>query len=124
MKEYSYWLDTVTSTRSDVRSASVPARGMAKVFPELGGARIDYAWGGNVAFTRDQMPRAGLLDAVYYAGGYPGHGVAMATYLGRQIARRIAGELIDNPLFDDRFRRFRGTRATRGSCRSSARLTR
>ena len=34
---------------------------MATVFPELAGARIDYAWGGNVAFTRDQMPHAGRL---------------------------------------------------------------
>jgi glycine/D-amino acid oxidase-like deaminating enzyme len=65
--------------------------------------RLDYAWGGNVAFTRDQMPRAGRLDGVYYAGGYCGHGVAMSAYLGEQIARRIAGEPIDHPLFDDRF---------------------
>ena len=27
----------------------------------------------------------------------------MATYLGDQIARRLAGEPIVNPLFDDRF---------------------
>ena len=86
------------------RAAAILRRGMTTVFPELGGARIDYAWGGNVAFTRDQMPRAGRLDGAYYAGGYCGHGVAMATYLGEQIARRIAGEPIDHPLFDDDFR--------------------
>jgi glycine/D-amino acid oxidase-like deaminating enzyme len=85
------------------RAAGILHAGMTKVFPELGGVRIDYAWGGNVAFTRDQMPRAGRLDDMYYAGGYSGHGIAMATYLGRQIARRIAGEPIDHPLFDDRF---------------------
>ncbi len=76
---------------------------MTRIFPELAAERIDYAWGGNVAFTRDQMPRAGKLDGLYYAGGYSGHGIAMATYLGEQIARRIAGEPIDHPLFDDRF---------------------
>ena len=85
------------------RAAAILRKGMTSVFPELGGVRIDYAWGGNVAFTRDQMPRAGRLDGVYYAGGYCGHGVAMATYLGEQIARRIAGEPIDHPLFDDHF---------------------
>ena len=85
------------------RAAAILRKGMTRVFPELGGVRIDYAWGGNVAFTRDQMPRAGRLDGVYYAGGYCGHGVAMATCLGEQIARRIAGEPIDHPLFDDRF---------------------
>jgi glycine/D-amino acid oxidase-like deaminating enzyme len=85
------------------RAAAILHQGMTTVFPQLAGVRIDYAWGGNVAFTRDQMPRAGRLDGVYYAGGYCGHGVAMAAYLGEQIARRIAGEPIDHPLFDDRF---------------------
>jgi glycine/D-amino acid oxidase-like deaminating enzyme len=85
------------------RAAGILRREMTKVFPELSGVRLDYAWGGNVAFTRDQMPRAGRLDDLYYAGGYCGHGIAMATYLGEQIARRIAGELVDEPLFDDRF---------------------
>jgi glycine/D-amino acid oxidase-like deaminating enzyme len=85
------------------RAAAILRKGMDTVFPELAGAAIDYAWGGNVAFTRDQMPRAGRLEALNYAGGYCGHGVAMATYLGEQIARRIGGEPIENPLFDDRF---------------------
>jgi glycine/D-amino acid oxidase-like deaminating enzyme len=85
------------------RAAAILRAGMTRVFPELAGVGIEYAWGGNVAFTRDQMPRAGRLDGMYYAGGYSGHGIAMATYLGQQIARRIAGEPIDHPLFDDRF---------------------
>jgi glycine/D-amino acid oxidase-like deaminating enzyme len=85
------------------RAAAILRKGMHTVFPALSGAGIDYAWGGNVAFTRDQMPRAGRLDDLNYAGGYCGHGVAMATYLGEQIARRIGGEPIEHPLFDDRF---------------------
>jgi glycine/D-amino acid oxidase-like deaminating enzyme len=86
------------------RAAAILRNGMATIFPELAGVRVDYAWGGNVAFTRDQMPRAGVLDGMYYAGGYCGHGVAMATHLGEQIARRMTGEPIVQPLFDDRFR--------------------
>ena len=85
------------------RAAAILRNGMLSIFPGLAAVRIDYAWGGNMAFTRDQMPRAGRLDDVYYAGGYCGHGVAMATYLGALIARRIAGEPIDHPLIDDRF---------------------
>ena len=84
-------------------AAAILRQGMTTIFPELAKARIEYAWGGSVAFTRDQMPRAGVLDGAYYAGGYCGHGVAMATHLGEQIARRMAGESIDHPLFDDRF---------------------
>jgi glycine/D-amino acid oxidase-like deaminating enzyme len=85
------------------RAADILRRDLATVFPQLAGVPIDYAWGGAVAFTRDQMPRAGMLDGLYYAGGYSGHGVAMATYLGELIARRMAGEPIDHPLFDDDF---------------------
>jgi len=88
------------------RAAAILRDGMTAIFPDLSSARIDYSWGGNVAFTRDQMPRAGKLDDMYYAGGYCGHGIAMATYLGEQIARRIAGGPHDpaaHPFFDDRF---------------------
>ena len=85
------------------RAAGILRQGMIEVFPELADVRVDYAWSGNVAFTRDQMPHAGRLDGLFYAGGYCGHGVAMATHLGTHIARRIAGETIDHPFFDDRF---------------------
>jgi glycine/D-amino acid oxidase-like deaminating enzyme len=85
------------------RAADILRRDLETVFPQLSGIPIDYAWGGAVAFTRDQMPRAGMLDGLYYAGGYSGHGIAMATCLGELIGRRIAGEPIEHPLFDDNF---------------------
>ena len=91
---------TAETTR---RSAELLRRQMVSIFPSLASARIEYAWSGNVAFTRDQLPHAGRLDGAYYAGGYCGHGIAMATYLGELIARRMRGEPIDHPLFDDRF---------------------
>jgi glycine/D-amino acid oxidase-like deaminating enzyme len=84
------------------RAAAILRRGMAMVFPQLAGVDVDYAWSGAVGFTRDQLPHAGKLDDAYYAAGYGGHGIAMAAHLGEQIARRIAGEPIDHPLFDDR----------------------
>jgi glycine/D-amino acid oxidase-like deaminating enzyme len=86
-------------------AAGILRADMVRTFPELSGTRVDYSWGGNVAFSRDQMPRAGRLDDLYYSGAYCGHGVAMATYLGEQIARRIAGESFEHPLFDDHFAR-------------------
>jgi glycine/D-amino acid oxidase-like deaminating enzyme len=85
------------------RAARILRKGLRTVFPDLATASIEYAWGGNAAFTRDEMPRAGTLNRMYYAGGYGGHGIALATHLGASIARRIAGEPIDHPLFDDRF---------------------
>jgi len=91
-------------TEASTRRAAASLRvGMLRVFPQLRGIAIEYAWSGRVAFTRDQMPHAGRIEGLYYAGGYCGHGVAMATYLGATIARRMAGEPIEHPLFDDRF---------------------
>jgi glycine/D-amino acid oxidase-like deaminating enzyme len=91
---------TAETTR---QAAGILRRDMERVFPQLAGTSIEYAWGGLVAFTRDQLPHAGKLNGRYYAGGYCGHGIAMATSLGEAIARRIAGEAIEHPLFDDRF---------------------
>jgi glycine/D-amino acid oxidase-like deaminating enzyme len=88
---------------SAARAEAILRHAMSSIFPELASTPIDYAWSGHVAFAQDQMPHAGRLGDMFYAGGYAGHGIAMATYLGGLIARRIAGEPIDNPLFDDRF---------------------
>lgn len=85
------------------RAAAILQRGMVSVFPELAATPIEYSWGGNVAFTRDQMPHAGRLGGAYYAAGYSGHGIAMATYLGGLMARRIAGESFAHPLLDGPF---------------------
>ena len=38
----------------------------------MAGVAVEYAWGGQVAFTLDQMPHAGRLDGVHYALGYGG----------------------------------------------------
>jgi glycine/D-amino acid oxidase-like deaminating enzyme len=91
------------SPESTSRAASILRRGLTTIFPDLDDVPIEYAWSGNVAFTRDQMPRAGQIDGVYYAGGYCGHGIAMATHLGGVVARRIAGEPIEHPFMDDTF---------------------
>src|SRR6266496_134251 len=78
-------------TKSTVRrSAEILCHGMIKVFPQLKGTRVEFAWGGTLDFCFDTMPHAGQSDGMYYALGYAGHGVAMATYLGTKIAERIA----------------------------------
>ena len=73
------------------RSAAILRRGMIEVFPELAGVPVEFAWGGQAAFTLDQMPHAGLLDGIHYALGYGGHGVALATWLGAQMGEALAG---------------------------------
>jgi glycine/D-amino acid oxidase-like deaminating enzyme len=79
------------------RSAQILRRGMIHVYPQLKDAKIDYVWGGTLDFCFDTMPHAGRMDGIGYAVGYAGHGVAMATYLGAQIAQQILGKRADNP---------------------------
>jgi glycine/D-amino acid oxidase-like deaminating enzyme len=79
------------------RSADILRRGMIHVYPQLRDARIEYVWGGTLDFTFDIMPHAGEMEGMYYAVGYAGHGVAMATYQGQKIAEMMAGDKPDNP---------------------------
>jgi len=74
------------------QSAEILRRGMIDVYPQLADAKVDYVWGGTLDFAFDIMPHAGQLDGMYYAVGYAGHGVAMATYQGQKVAELIAFE--------------------------------
>ena len=74
------------------RSAEILRRGMIDVYPQLSDAKVEYVWGGTLDFAFDIMPHAGQIDGLYYAVGYAGHGVAMATYQGQKMAELIAAE--------------------------------
>jgi glycine/D-amino acid oxidase-like deaminating enzyme len=73
------------------RSAEILRRDMVEVYPQLRDAKIEHAWGGTLDFCFDTMPHAGQTDGIYYALGYAGHGVAMATYLGTKLAEVMHG---------------------------------
>ena len=79
------------------RSAELLRRGMIDVYPQLRDARVEYVWGGTLDFAFDIMPHAGQMDGMYYAVGYAGHGVAMATYQGQKVAEMMAGDQVENP---------------------------
>jgi gamma-glutamylputrescine oxidase len=65
---------------------------MLRVYPELADTRIDYGWGGTLAITMNRMPDFGRLsDKVFYAHGYSGHGVTIATLAGKLLAEVISG---------------------------------
>lgn len=74
------------------RSRELLEVGLTEVYPELAGTRIEFAWGGTLGFTLDQLPHAGRRGEIAYAMGYGGHGVAMATWLGHQVAQAMAGQ--------------------------------
>ncbi|MGG5822200.1 NAD(P)/FAD-dependent oxidoreductase [Falsiroseomonas sp. HW251] len=72
-------------------SAPTLHRRMVECFPELAGVSITHAWTGYVAFTFDGLPHIGVQDGVHYAAGCQGSGVAMATWLGHNVALKMAG---------------------------------
>lgn len=73
------------------RAAITLWNAMLKVFPSLRDVRITHAWTGNVAFTLDGLPHIGERGGFHYAAGCQGSGVAMMSWLGHQVALKIAG---------------------------------
>jgi glycine/D-amino acid oxidase-like deaminating enzyme len=78
-------------------SARILRDGMISVYPQLRATKVEYVWGGTLDFAFDIMPHAGKMDGMFYSVGYAGHGVAMATLLGRKIAQSILSGRDENP---------------------------
>src|SRR5260370_41947195 len=70
-------------------SARILREGMISVYPQLRHAEVEYVWGGTLDFAFDIMPHAGKIDGMFYSVGSAGHGVAIATLLGKKIAKSI-----------------------------------
>jgi len=75
-------------------------RDLMKVFPQLEGTAIDYAWSGLMSYARHQMPQIGRIDdGLWLAQAFGGHGVAPTTFAGEVLAAAIAED-------DERWRDF------------------
>jgi len=98
----------MSNPQSDEKSGKLLRDAMVHTFPQLPDAAIDYCWGGQVDMTLDRMVKAGQHDGVYFAMGYAGHGVQMATYMGRQMAEYMSGVPEANIWRDFEFRRIPG----------------
>jgi glycine/D-amino acid oxidase-like deaminating enzyme len=70
-------------------SADILRRDMIRVYPQLKDAKVEYVWGGTLDFAFDMMTHVGEMDGIGYSLGYAGHGVAMATYLGKTAAEAL-----------------------------------
>jgi glycine/D-amino acid oxidase-like deaminating enzyme len=86
------------TSRTIERSAEILRREMVQVYPQLKNVKIEYVWGGTLDFAFDMMPHVGEVDGIYYALGYAGHGVAMATHMGKTVAEAILkGSIREHP---------------------------
>lgn len=75
---------------SETTTARLLYRAMLRRFPQLEGTKVTHSWGGNVAMTLDSMPHIGGSGGLHYALGCNGSGVAMMSYLGHCVGRKIA----------------------------------
>jgi glycine/D-amino acid oxidase-like deaminating enzyme len=73
---------------------------LVRIFPELGGVKVSHSWFGFVAYTFDQLAHIGEHDGIFYALGYCGSGVGMATYLGMRIGQQVLGRKEGKTAFD------------------------
>lgn len=67
---------------------------MLRIYPQLAGTKIDYAWGGTIGVTVSRVPQLGRISPnVLYSQGYSGHGVNVTHLAGQIMAEAVAGTL-------------------------------
>jgi len=65
---------------------------LLRVFPQLKGVKIDYAWSGLMSYARHQMPQIGSNGkGLWWAQAFGGHGIAPTCAAGELLAAAIAG---------------------------------
>jgi len=65
---------------------------LLRVFPQLHGVKVDYAWSGLMSYARHHMPQIGGSDnGLWWAQAFGGHGLAPTCAAGELLAAAIAG---------------------------------
>ncbi|NHF73888.1 NAD(P)/FAD-dependent oxidoreductase [Paracoccus xiamenensis] len=66
---------------------------LAQIYPQLADIPFTHAWGGTLAITMNRLP-CFIRPApnALSASGFSGHGVALATLAGKQMADAVAGQ--------------------------------
>lgn len=83
---------SVMSSRSGPDAFAILSRYARRLWPALANVRWTHGWNGRVAVTTDYYPHFHEpAPNVIAALGYNGRGVAMATAMGGEVARRILG---------------------------------
>ena len=81
-------------------SAKRLSKELYTVFPDLKDIPITHTWTGKLGITFDLMPHIGKVNGIYYAFGYGGHGLSIATYLGTEIGLMLAGKKDRSPFME------------------------
>ncbi|GLU25599.1 FAD-binding oxidoreductase [Brucella sp. NBRC 12950] len=77
-------------------------RQIAEIYPALDKVEITQAWGGSVGITMPRQPFVReVMPGVISAGGYSGHGVMLANYMGKLYAEALSGKRDKLKLFEE-----------------------
>lgn len=74
--------------------------------PKLANAKVTHRWGGVMGFSKDGEPMVGSIPddpAIYFAGGYTGHGIGLAFNTAKTLVDSIMGREIPNWISARRF---------------------
>ncbi|WAJ39717.1 FAD-binding oxidoreductase [Pseudomonas sp. GOM7] len=74
----------------DMAAATRPF--LQRVFPQLSGVAIDFAWGGHIDITRARTPDIGGEHGRYWLQGFSGHGVLPTLAAARAVSDAILGD--------------------------------
>ena len=81
-------------------SAKRLTRELYSILPDLRDIPITHTWTGKLGITFDLMPHIGEKNGIYYAFGYGGHGLSIATYLGTEIGLLLSGKKERSPFME------------------------
>ena len=81
-------------------SAKRITRELYSILPDLRDIPITHTWTGKLGITFDLMPHIGEKNGIYYAFGYGGHGLSIATYLGTEIGLLLSGKKDRSPFME------------------------
>lgn len=74
---------------SDIRAATRPY--VERVFPQLRGVELEYAWGGHIDCSMRRTPDIGRRGDLYWLQGYSGHGVLPSLAAAHAVSQAMLG---------------------------------
>jgi glycine/D-amino acid oxidase-like deaminating enzyme len=84
-----------------VKSAPALRQQMLRIFPQLEDVKLSHAWMGFVGFSFDYLPHLGEQDGLFYAMGYCGSGISLASYFGNRLGLQVLGKAEGKIAFND-----------------------
>ncbi len=74
--------------------------------PKLSNAAVTHRWSGVMVFSKDGEPMVGSIPddpAIFFAGGYTGHGIGLAFNTSKTLVDMIFGREIPSWISAKRF---------------------